>query len=269
MSPDRMLDRLLILIPAYNEQEAIRQVVTQVRAVMPDVDVLVVDDGSSDATAREAEAAGALVVRHPFNLCVGGAVQTGLKFAQRAGYDMVIRLDGDGQHDPDDIPHLYAALRSCQADVAVYSRFLAAERLATPIPRLRRLGIHLFALAVTLLTGRRATDTTSGFIGMNRRAITTLAAYMPQDYPEVESRIILYKAGLTALELPGRMRTRLSGVSSINSWRSLYYALKVSVAVLTTILKDVPVVKGEHARGMEGVYARSYTSRAAGYSPRS
>jgi len=267
MPPHRVLDRLLILIPAYNEQGASRQVVTQVRAVMPAVDVLVVDDGSSDATAREAEAAGAFVVRHPFNLCVGGAVQTGLKFAQQASYDMVIRLDGDGQHDPHDIPALYAALRSRRADVAVYSRFLETEAPAMPIPRLRRLGIYLFALAVTLLTGRRATDTTSGFIGMNRRAITTLAAYMPQDYPEVESRIILHKAGLTVLELPGRMQARLSGVSSINSWRSLYYALKVSVAVLTAILKDVPVVKGEHATGMEGIYAGSYTSRATSHSP--
>jgi hypothetical protein len=265
MSSHQTLDWLLILIPAYNEQGAIRRVVSEVLAVMPAVDVLVVDDGSSDATAREAEAAGALVIRHPFNLCVGGAVQTGLKFAQQAGYDMVIRLDGDGQHDPRDIPHLYAVLRSRQADVVVYSRFLEAEELTTPIPRLRRLGIYLFALAVTVLTGRRATDTTSGFIGMNRRAITTLAAYMPQDYPEVESRIILHKAGLRVLELPGRMQARLSGASSINSWRSIYYALKVSVAVLTAILKDVPVFKGEHSRGMEGVYASTYTSRAAGH----
>ena len=205
MSSHHTLDQLLILIPAYNEQGAIRQVVREVLAVMPAVDVLVVDDGSTDATAREAEAAGAFVICHPFNLCVGGAVQTGLKFAQQAGYDMVIRLDGDGQHDPRDIPHLYAALQSRQADVVVYSRFLETEEPAMAIPRLRRLGISLFALAVTLLTGRRATDTTSGFIGMNRLAITTLAAYMPQDYPEVESRIILYKAGLTVLELPGRM----------------------------------------------------------------
>lgn len=243
MSPHLISDRLLILIPAFNEQGAIRQVVSQTRDVMPAADILVVDDGSSDATAREAEAAGALVLRHPFNLCVGGAVQTGLKFAQRAGYDAVIRLDGDGQHDPADIPRLYAALQARQADVIIYSRFLEAEKVFIPIPRLRRLGIYLFALAVTLLTGRRATDTTSGFIGMNRRAITTLATYIPQDYPEVESRIILYKAGLTAMELPGRMKARHSGVSSIDSWRSIYYALKVSVAVLIASLKDVRVVK--------------------------
>lgn len=242
MSPHLTSNRLLILIPAYNEQGAIRQVVTQVREVMPAADVLVIDDGSRDATAREAEAAGAFVLRHPFNLCVGGAVQTGLKFAQQAGYDVVIRLDGDGQHDPADIPRLYTALQTRQVDVIIYSRFLETDNVITPIPRLRRLGIHLFALAVTLLTGRRATDTTSGFIGMNRHAITTLAAYMPQDYPEVESRIILYKAGLTALELPGRMQARHAGVSSIDSWRSIYYALKVSVAVLVALLKDVRVV---------------------------
>ena len=233
------LERLLVLIPAYNEQAAIGQVVSGVRDAVPRADVLVIDDGSIDNTAHEAEAAGAFVVRHPFNLGIGGAVQTGLKFAQRGDYDAVIRLDGDGQHNPSDIPTLYSILETDHVDVVFGSRFLDTTE-SMQIPLLRWLGICAFAALVSLLTGRRVTDTTSGFSAMNRRAVDALATYMPQDYPEVESRIVLHKAGLKTLELPARMRARLTGVSSINSWRSIYYALKVSVAVLIGSLKDIP-----------------------------
>lgn len=239
-------ERLLVLIPAYNEQAEIRQVVSSVRNTIPHADVLVVDDGSIDNTAQEAESAGAFVVRHPFNLGIGGAVQTGLKFAQQEDYDIVIRLDGDGQHSASEIPLLLSALQARQADVVIGSRFLCTTG-GMHIPFLRRLGICIFALVVSLLTGRRATDTTSGFSAMNRRAVEALATYIPQDYPEVESRIVLHKAGLTTLELPARMRARLSGVSSINSWRSVYYALKVLVAVLIGALKDIPALPKEMA----------------------
>ncbi|MDH3674874.1 MAG: glycosyltransferase family 2 protein [Anaerolineae bacterium] len=237
-------ERLLVLIPAYNEQGSISQVVNSVRQTVPYADVLVVDDGSVDKTADLAKLAGAFVVRHPFNLCIGGAVQTGLKFAQQEGYDFVIRLDGDGQHNPADIPLLCAVLQAHQADVVIGSRFLGTKGNMR-IPLLRRLGISTFALAITLLTGSRATDTTSGFLGLNRRAIQTLATYMPQDYPEVESRIILHKAGLTTLELPARMNARCSGVSSINHWRSVYYAFKVMVAMLVATIKDITVLPKE------------------------
>jgi glycosyltransferase involved in cell wall biosynthesis len=239
-------ERLLVLIPAYNEQAVIRRVVSRVRSVVPQADVLVVDDGSKDNTAQEAEAAGALVVRHPFNLGIGGAVQTGLKFAQREDYDAVVRLDGDGQHKASDIPSLHTMLQTSHMDVVIGSRFLCATENMR-IPLLRRLGIRIFALTVSCLTGSRATDTTSGFFAMNRRAIEALVAYMPQDYPEVESRIVLHKAGLKTLELPAQMRARLSGVSSINSWRSVYYALKVTVAVLVGALKDIPALPEEMA----------------------
>ncbi|GAB4531192.1 MAG: glycosyltransferase family 2 protein [Anaerolineae bacterium] len=239
-------ERLLVLIPAYNEQAAIGHVVNGARHAMPDTDVLVVDDGSIDNTAQEAEAAGAFVVRHPFNLGIGAAVQTGLKFAQQENYDLVFRMDGDGQHNPSDLPALHAILRAGDADVVIGSRFLdAPERI--DIPPLRRLGIHIFALLVSSLTGCRATDTTSGFLGMNRRAVDALVTYMPQDYPEVESRIVLHKAGLRTLELPARMRARLTGVSSIDHWRSIYYAFKVTVAVLMGALKDIPRLPQEVA----------------------
>ncbi len=239
MSFDSRSDRLLILIPAYNEQGAIRQVVHSVKKTVPQSDVLVVDDGSTDNTVQEASAADAIVVRNPFNLCIGGAVQTGLKFARERGYNMVIRVDGDGQHNPTEIQAIYAALKADKADVVIGSRFLSQEAIFS-IPWSRRVGIRFFAFMVSILTRSRATDTTSGFMGLNRQAIKTLAQFIPQDYPEVESRIILHKAGLRTIEIPTCMRARKTGVSSINSWSSCYYAIKVSIAVLTAIFKEIP-----------------------------
>jgi hypothetical protein len=256
VSFDIRSEPLLILIPAYNEQGAIRQVVHCVQQTVPQADILVVDDGSADDTAQEASAAGAIVVRNPFNLCIGGAVQTGLKFAQLKGYNMVIRVDGDGQHNSADIPSIYATLQAGQADAVIGSRFLRKEALSRetltqevlmPIPWSRRLGIRFFAFLVSCLTRSRATDTTSGFMGLNRPAIETLSKYIPQDYPEVESRIILHKAGLRTVEIPTCMNARQTGSSSINSWSSCYYALKVSIAVLTAIFKEIPSQSKEAA----------------------
>jgi glycosyltransferase involved in cell wall biosynthesis len=231
-------DKILIIIPAYNEQGAINHVVSGVRQAVPQADVLVINDGSVDNTAQEAEAAGAFVVEHPFNLGIGGAVQTGLKFARDQGYDYVIRLDGDGQHNAEEIQLFINVLRKEQADLVIGSRFLDAD-VDWHIPWARRVGINFFGWAVSLLIGKRATDTTSGFCGMNRRAIDVLATYLPQDYPDVESRVIVHKAGLRQVELPVRMRARMAGVSSINSWKSIYYAFKVSLAMITSALKDI------------------------------
>jgi hypothetical protein len=229
----------LIIIPAYNEQGAIYQVVTGVRQAVPGADVLVINDGSVDNTACEAEAAGALVVQHPFNLGIGGAMQTGLKFAREQDYEFAIRLDGDGQHNANEIAHFVHVLRSRHADMVIGSRFLD-RRVDWHIPWARRIGISYFRWGVSLLIGDRATDTTSGFCGMNRQAIELLATYLPQDYPDVESRVIVHKAGLRQMELPVNMRARTAGVSSINAWRSIYYAFKVSVAMVTSALKDIP-----------------------------
>lgn len=231
-------DKVLIIIPAYNEQGAIRHVVAGAKAAVQQADVLVINDGSTDNTSSEAEAAGAFVVKHPFNLGIGGAVQTGLKFARANGYDYVIRLDGDGQHNATEIQLFLAALRSRRADMVVGSRFLE-EGVDWHIPLSRRIGIRFFSWAVSLLIGDRATDTTSGFCGMNRPAINVLATYLPQDYPDVESRVIVHKAGLRQLELPVNMKARMTGVSSINAWRSIYYAFKVTVAMVTSAMKDI------------------------------
>lgn len=238
MSNFKRSDKLLIIIPAYNEQGAINQVVNGVRQAVPHADVLVINDGSVDNTAQVAESAGAFVVEHPFNLGIGGAVQTGLKFARDQGYDYVIRMDGDGQHNAEEIQLFLNVLRSGRADMVVGSRFLDAD-VDWHIPLARRIGINFFGWAVSLLIGTRATDTTSGFCGMNRFVIDVLATYLPQDYPDVESRVIVHKAGLRQVELPVHMRARMAGVSSITSWKSIYYAFKVSLAMITSALKDI------------------------------
>ena len=258
-------ESVMALIPAYNEEGAIRQVIEGVRAVMPQVDVVVIDDCSTDRTAAVAAAAGAAVVRIPSNLGIGGAVQTGLKYARQYGYDVVIRLDGDGQHNPQEIPVLYGALQSGRADVVVGSRFAGTDADMS-IPMSRRIGIKTFAFLVSALTRSRVTDTTSGFMCMNRRAILVLADYLPQDYPEVEGRVILHKAGLSTIELPAHMRARLSGISSINSWRSIYYAFKVSVAVLICALKDIPRVQKELKDDVYTLHPASRRYRGQRYS---
>ena len=231
-------ERILVIIPALNEEGAIREVVSATRTALPEADVLVINDGSRDDTAREAQAGGALVVEHPFNLGIGGAVQTGLKFARAEEYDYVVRLDGDGQHNANEARMLLQALRTQQVDMVIGSRFIDAD-VDWHIPWARRVGIALFGWMVSILIGERATDTTSGFCAMNRRAIHVLATYLPQDYPDVEGRVIVHKAGLRQLELPVNMRAREAGVSSINTWKSIYYAFKVSVAVFTAALKDI------------------------------
>ena len=236
--PAQQDDRVLVFMPAYNEEGAIRNVVTGVRLAVPYADVLVIDDGSIDHTSGAARAGGATVVRHPFNLGIGGAMQTGLKYAEERGYDYAIRLDGDGQHGSSEIGRFLEVLRKGDADMVIGSRFLESS-YEWDIPVSRQMGIRLYAAAVTAVTGTRSTDTTSGFCGMNRQAICVLAKYLPQDYPDVESRVIVYKAGLTQLELPVRMHARAAGVSSINLWRSIYYAFKVTVAVLTSAIKDI------------------------------
>ena len=232
------IDKTLVIIPAYNEQGAIRQVVEDTKQAVPDADVLVINDGSSDDTMLEAENAGALVVEHPFNLGIGGAVQTGLKFARAQNYDYVIRLDGDGQHSAQEIDLFLNALRERRADMVVGSRFLESG-VDWHIPWTRRIGITFFRWGVSMLIGEKVTDTTSGFCGMNKPAIHVLATYLPQDYPDVEGRVIIHKAGLRQMELPVNMHARSAGISSINAWKSIYYAFKVSVGMVTSAMKDI------------------------------
>ena len=237
--------RRLAIVPARNEEAAVGGVVAELRAFDPGLDVVVVDDGSTDATAERAAAAGAAVVRLPFNLGIGGAVQTGFKYALERGYETVLRLDGDGQHDPGQIPNLLAPLERGDADVVVGSRF-ANGGGGYRAPFARRAGIRWFARLVSLLTRQRLTDTTSGFQAVNGRAIRLFAADYPHDYPEVEAAVMVVRHRLRIVEVPATMRGRETGASSITALRSLYYAVKVTLALVVAVFRRrvVPLEEG-------------------------
>jgi glycosyltransferase involved in cell wall biosynthesis len=226
--------RTVAVVPAYDEEGAIAGVVEGIRAFDPSIDVVVVDDGSTDSTAAVAVSAGAAVVRLPFNLGIGGAVQTGFRYALEHGYEVAVRLDGDGQHDPAELPKLLAPLERGEADVVTGSRFQDTEDEYRP-PLARRLGITWFATLVSLLARQRVTDTTSGFQALNERGIALFARDYPSDYPEVEATVLVLKHRLRLVEVPVRMLEREHGTSSITLVRSVYYAIKVTLALLVAM----------------------------------
>jgi len=230
--------RVVAVVPAFDEEGAIGAVVAEINAFDPAIDVVVVDDGSADGTAAAAERAGATVVRLPFNLGIGAAVQTGFRWALERDYDLAVRLDGDGQHDPSELPKLLAPLARGEADVVTGSRFRGDEdedEDAYRPPLGRRLGISWFARLVSVLSGQRVTDTTSGFQALNRDGIALFARDYPSDYPEVEATVLVLKHRLRLVEVPVRMREREHGSSSITFLRSVYYAIKVTLALFVAM----------------------------------
>lgn len=241
-----MSPRTVAVVPAFQEEAAIGAVVAEIHAFDPGIDVVVVDDGSSDGTAAAAAAAGAAVVRLPFNLGIGAAVQTGFRYALEHGYDRAVRLDGDGQHDPAQLAALIAPLERDEADVVTGSRFREGEEGYRP-PLARRVGITWFARLVSVLSGQRVTDTTSGFQALNGRGIALFARDYPSDYPEVEATVLLLKHRLRLVEVPVQMREREHGTSSITLVRSVYYALKVTLALLVAMGRRYAVpAEGPH-----------------------
>lgn len=215
----------LILIPACNEQGRLGPVLRQLAAQKLEADVLIVDDGSTDATAEEARRHGARVVRHPFNLGYGSALLTGYHFARRRGYRRIVQMDADGQHDPRDVPTLLAALDD-GADVVVGSRYLSDSPPPTSWPR--RLGSWLFARIASLWTGTRITDPTSGFQAMRARALEELAHHgFPEDHPDADVLILLKRAGMELREVPVRMHPRRGGRSMLRGGRAAYYTYKM------------------------------------------
>jgi glycosyltransferase involved in cell wall biosynthesis len=221
--------RTLIVIPAYNEASSITAVVTGIRATFGG-DVLVIDDGSEDATAVEARRAGAHVLQHACNLGIGATVQTGFLYALAYGYDLAIRVDGDGQHDPSYIPQFLEILSAGAADIVVGSRFLGRAGYQSTV--VRRAGIVILAV-ISALVGTRITDPTSGYWGVNRRALQLLARHQPDDYPETQGLVIASRAGCRIQEIPVIMQARSAGQSSITGvLHAGFYMLKVVLAVL-------------------------------------
>jgi glycosyltransferase involved in cell wall biosynthesis len=230
--------RRIALVPAHNEERSVAGVVEEIKGFDPDFDVLVIDDGSTDRTAELAESSGARVVRLPYNLGIGGAVQTGLQYARDHDFDVAVQVDGDAQHDPAEIPKILAPIIDGEADLVVGSRFLGEGEYEPPVTRL--LGIRLLARVVSVLVRQRVTDTTSGFRASNRRAISLFASDYPHDYPEVEAMVLVFRHRLKLVEVPVHMRLRGAGESSITFWRSAYYMLKVLLALFVGLFRRYP-----------------------------
>ena len=231
----------LAVVPAYNESATIVDVIEALRRDAPEFDTLVVDDGSTDSTDVLARAAGAKVLKLPFNVGIGGAVQTGFVYAREHGYDFLAQVDGDGQHDAEELERLIAAMEEEDVDMVCGSRFLTDDH-QYPAPISRRTGIHIFAFLLSRIVGMRVSDPTSGFRLYNRRAIELFARDYPHDYPEVEAVLILHHHRLRMRETPVRMYTRGGGISSISTGKSAYYMVKVLLALFVGLGRRRPVI---------------------------
>ena len=233
------MSRIVAIVPAWNEAGAIGGVVDEILAFDSTIDVVVIDDASADETVAIAERHGATVLPLLFNVGIGGAVQTGFRYARDEGYQIAVRLDGDGQHDASELEKLITPIRAGEADLVIGSRFVDPAGSYRP-GFARRVGIRVFAGLVSLLGGQKVTDTTSGFSAMNRAGIELFATEYPHDYPEVEATLVALRSGLRLAQVQVDMRERQAGTSSITFVRSLYYIVKVMLALLVASLRRYP-----------------------------
>ncbi len=227
--------RGLVILPAYNETRSVAQVVTDLHDNLPDFDLLVVDDGSTDDTAKSVPAI-ATVLRLPFNLGIGGAMQTGYRYAAIHGYEIAVQVDADGQHPAAHVSRLVEHLERTGADMVIGSRFL--EPVGYRQALARRVGSLVLEALLVLFTRQRFTDCTSGFRVVNRRVIRAFAHWYPDDYPEPEVILLLCRSGFRINELKTSMNPRTSGRSSISLTRGLFYVVKVSVALMLDTFRN-------------------------------
>jgi len=226
--------RVVAIVPAYNEEKCVQGVIEDLRK-FKELDVVVINDGSTDGTQEVVEKLGIVVINLPYNLGIGGAVQTGFIYAVKNNYDIAIKFDGDGQHMADQISKLIEPISLNEADMVVGSRYHGQDEYHTPF--LRNLGIKLFSFVDSVITRSKITDSTSGFRAYNREVIKFLSETYPQDYPEPESIIILRRNNFRVVEVPVKMRQRIEGKSSITFLRAIYYVVKVALAIFVDIFK--------------------------------
>lgn len=234
-APPNAPDELLVIVPAYNEEAAVGGVVRAVTAAMPGTPVLVIDDCSLDATQAVARQAGARVLPLPHHLGLGGCVQAGYKLAFELGYKYVIRVDGDGQHDAQDIPRIFEALRTSGCEMVIGSRFVTGNGSGSSA--VRSLGIRFFRMVLRPILGQRVHDPTSGFVGVNHNALQVFSKSFPLEYPEIEALVVLQRRRFRFLEIPCAMHPRTTGRSSITALRSIYYIVHVLLGVFVNVLK--------------------------------
>ena len=227
----------LIIIPAYNESENIENTVKDIQKKAPDFDYVIINDCSGDNTRQICEANGFNIVNLPVNLGIGGAVQTGYKYACRYGYDIAVQVDGDGQHDPAFLNEMAETLIKEEADMLIGSRFLEKEGFQSS--KIRRVGISYFTWLIKLFTRKKITDPTSGLRMINSDIIEIFAESYPRDYPEPDSVVHVIRLGKNVREIPVIMRERQGGKSSIRFFSSIYYMIKVTVAILTELMRKI------------------------------
>ena len=230
MEKERNLMKTLVIIPAFNEQDNIRHTLQDLADNGPAVDLLVVNDCSLDGTRKILEETGTPHLNLPINLGIGGGVQAGYRYARDNGYDIAVQFDGDGQHDAAHLAALIAPVAAGEADVAVGSRFVTHEGFQSSSAR--RFGIHFLSWLIRLLCGVKVLDVTSGMRAVNRRFVLEYAEHYAQDYPEPEALLYAGLKGAVIREVPVHMRQRMNGKSSISALKSVYYMVKVSLALL-------------------------------------
>lgn len=234
-----MQDNPLVLIPAFNEEKNIALVIEAAKKFLPQATILVIDDGSWDSTAEEASRAGALVLRHPFNLGAGSALQTGFKYALDRPFTNLVTMDGDGQHDPCYVKSLIAALRERKLDLSIGSRFLKEAGYHPSL--IKRIGICFFSALASLFVGQRITDPTSGFRAMNRQVVEFCAQDVyPVDYPDADVLLMLHRAGFKIGEVSVKMNLPQGRSSQHGGLKPLYYVFKMLLSILVTLLRQKP-----------------------------
>lgn len=222
--------KILVIVPAYNEAEIIADTIEAIREKAPETDILVVNDGSKDATLQILQKCGVMYLNHAMNLGIGAAMQSGFMYAKEHGYDYAVQIDGDGQHNPSYIMPMIRWMEDNNADVGIGSRFLEKEGFQSS--RSRRTGIHVLSFLIRMVCGISVHDVTSGFRIIDKKFIDLFAREYSDDYPEPDSIPAIISHGGKIVEYPVIMHERTTGSSSINTWKSVYYMIKVSFSIL-------------------------------------